>query len=96
MEHNIIADNGLKREPAKPAFRLAADITTRKFDARQFVTEIATSKPLSKEDLSGNPVRIGAQWSIVKASGPSSVTVWGKIAEEGKRVEVLERYGVKK
>ena len=95
-ENNIVADNGLKREPARPSFRLVADITTRKFDATQFVTEIATSAALAKEDYSGSPVRIGAQWSIVKSSGPSSLTVWGKITDKAAKVEILDHYVAKK
>jgi hypothetical protein len=96
MENNIIADNGLKRQAAKPAFRLAGDISARKFDASHYVTEIATTKPLGKEDLSGSVVRIGGQWSVIKASGPSSLIVWGKITDEASRVEVLDHYGPKK
>jgi hypothetical protein len=41
----LIADNGARREPAKPTFCLAGDITTRKFDARQYVTERRTRHP---------------------------------------------------
>jgi hypothetical protein len=96
MENNIIADNGAKREAAKPSFRLVADITARKFDARHYVTEIATGKPLGKEDLSASVVRIGAQWSIVKSSGPGGLTIWGKITDESARVEVLDHYAAKK
>jgi hypothetical protein len=96
QENNIIADNGAKREPAKPTFRLAGDITARKFDARQFVTEITPSKALGKEDLSGGVVRIGAQWSVIKSSGPNSLIIWGKITDEATRVEVLDHYAAKK
>lgn len=92
MENNIIADNGAKREPARPAFRLVGDIAARKFDARYYVTEIGTTNELS-QDLSGSVVRIGTQWSVVKSSGPSGLTVWGKIADDAVRVEVLDDYG---
>jgi hypothetical protein len=92
MENNIIADNGARREPAKPSFRLAGDITARKFDARHFVTKIATDKDLDKEDFSGRVVRIGTQWSVVKSSGPNSLIVWGKITDEASVFEVLDHY----
>ena len=39
MENNVIADNGAKREPAKPKFRLAADIAGRNFDPLHYATE---------------------------------------------------------
>jgi len=96
MENNIIEDNGARREPADPSFRLAADIASREFDARRYVTEIATSSTLGKEDLTGSVVRIGAKWSVVKSSGPSSLTVWGKITDEATKVEVLDQYDAKK
>ena len=92
MENNTIADNGARREPAKPSFRLAGDITARKFDARHFVTEIATDKDLDKEDFSGSVMRIGTQWSVVKSSGPNSLIVWGKITDEASVFEVLDHY----
>jgi hypothetical protein len=92
MENNVIADNGAKRELAKPAFRTSDDITASKFNARHYVTEIATSKSLGTEDFSGSVVRIGAQWSVVKASSPSGLTVWGKITDKAAKVEVLDRY----
>jgi hypothetical protein len=94
-EGNIIADNGAKREPAKPAFRLTWDIASRKFDARLYVTEIATKQDLSKEDFSGSVVRIGNQWSVVKASGPNNLVLWGKVTDEAGRVEVLDNYAAK-
>lgn len=92
MENNIIADNGARKEPARPSFRLAGEITDRKFDARHYVTEIRTSKDLGKEVLPGSAVRIGGQWSVVKSSGPSSLIIWGKITDEAARVEVLDHY----
>ena len=95
-ENNTIADNGSRKEAAKPSFRLTGDITARKFDARQYVTEITTSKPLGKEDLAGSVVRIGAQWSVIKSGGPGGLTVWGKIMDEAARVEVLDHYAAKK
>jgi hypothetical protein len=91
-ENNVIADNGARREPAKPSFRLAGDITARKFDARGYVTEITTDKALAREDLSGSVVRIGTQWSVVKSAGPNGLVLWGKITDEGPRVEVLDQY----
>lgn len=96
MENNIIADNGARREKAKPSFRLAGDITARKFDPRQYVTEIVTSQELGKEDLSASVVRIGGQWSVVKSSTPGRLTIWGKITDEAGRVEVLDDYGFRK
>jgi hypothetical protein len=95
MEDNIMADNGAKRMAATPAFRLAADITARTFDARHYVTEIATGKTFGKEDLSGGVVRIGKQWTVVRSSGPAGLTVWGKITDEAAKVEVLDHYGVR-
>ncbi|MGH7199992.1 MAG: hypothetical protein ACREJB_05265 [Planctomycetaceae bacterium] len=92
MEDNIIADNGARREPATPSFRLAADITSRKFDPHRYVTEIATSQALGTEGLSGSVVRIGGQWSVVKSSGPGGLTVWGKITDDAAKVEVLDEY----
>jgi hypothetical protein len=104
MENNIIADNGVPREkgkkvpkaPPKPAFRLAGDVVARKFDERRYVTEIATSKPLGKEDFSGSVVRIGAQWSVIKSSGPSTLAIWGKITDEATKIEVLDHYTANK
>lgn len=96
MENNTIADNGARKEAAKPSFRLAGDITARKFDARRYVTEIAMSKALGQEDLAGCVVRIGAQWSIIKSSTPHSLIVWGKITDDATRVEILDRYIAKK
>src|SRR6185295_6949616 len=92
MENNIEADNGAKRTPATPKFRHAGDITGRNFDARRYVTEVATSGPVGAEivkgktrtleDLSGSVVRIGGQWSVVKSSSPTGLTIWGKISDE--------------
>ena len=82
MEDNIVADNGAKRTAATPRFRLSGDITARKFDARRWVTEIGTSQDLGKEDFSGDVVRIGKQWSVVKSSSPGSLVIWGKVTDE--------------
>lgn len=100
MENNTIADNGQPREkgkkvakaPPKPAFRLAGDITSRKFDALRQVTELATSAGLGKENLAGSVVRIGAQWSVIKSSSASSLIIWGKVTDEATKVEVLDQY----
>ena len=46
MENNVIADNGLKRDPAKPVFRLTGDIAARKFDPRRYASEITVSQAL--------------------------------------------------
>ena len=94
LEDNVIADNGAKREPARPAFRLSGDISARTFDARAFVTEIKTGTPL-KEDLAGSVVRIGKEWSVVKSSGPGGLVVWGKFTDEAPKFEVLDRYAPK-
>jgi hypothetical protein len=99
-EDNTIADNGTPREkgkrvakaPPSPSFRLAGDVTARKFDAGRHVTEIATGKALGGEDLSGSVVRVGGQWSVVKSSGPGGLTVWGKVTDEAPRFEILDRY----
>jgi hypothetical protein len=96
LENNVIADNGFKKQPATPTFRLAGDITAGKFDAPHHVTEVATSQPLSKEDLAGSVVRIGAQWSVVKASSPAGLTVWGRITDKTSKVEILDSYLTKK
>jgi len=92
MENNIVADNGEKRVVAKPKFRLTGNIAARKFDPRGYVTEISTREDLGTRDLSGSVVRIGAQWSVVKSSGPGSLIVWGKIMEEAPAVEFLAEY----
>jgi hypothetical protein len=93
MENNIIADNGAKRNPATPKFRLTSDISDRKFDARSYVTEIGTSAALGKDHaLAGDVVRVGKQWSVVKSNGPSSLTIWGKVTDEAAKVEILDRY----
>jgi hypothetical protein len=93
MEDNIVADNGAKREPAKPSFRLSGEITERKFDERRYVTEIGTGAALGKEHaLAGSVVRVGAQWSVVKTNGPNSLVLWGKVMGESARVEVLNHY----
>jgi hypothetical protein len=96
MENNIIADNGPRRGMANPSFRLTGDIAASKFDERRYVTEIAISKDLGEEDLSGSAIRIGAQWSVIKSSGPRSLIIWGKITDEAARVEVLDHYLAKK
>jgi hypothetical protein len=95
QEDNIITDNGAKRVPAKPAFRLAGDITTRQFDARHHVTELATSQALAAQALAGSVVRIGAQWSVVKSSSPAGLVIWGRITDEAVRLEVLDSYVAK-
>jgi hypothetical protein len=96
MENNVIADNGEKRKPATPKFRLVGEITGRQFDGRQYVTKLAAGKPLGKEDLTGSVVRIGGQWSVVKSNDPTSLVVWGKITDEASQFEILERYESKK
>ncbi len=92
MENNVIADNGAKREPARPTFRLAADITARNFDAGHYVTRFTVNNDLRKEDLAGCAVRIGKQWSVVKSSAAGNVEVWGKIADDAAKIEVLDGY----
>jgi hypothetical protein len=93
MEDNLMADNGAKRDPATPKFRLTADVSDRKFDGRRYVTEFATSAALGKDHaLAGSVVRIGKQWSVVKSNGPNSLTVWGKITDEVRAVEFLADY----
>lgn len=96
LENNIITDNGAKRQAAKPNFRLVGDITGSKFDARRFVTEVTTSTSLGKDNLAGSVVRIGKQWSVVKSSTPSSLTLWGKISDQTAKVELLDSYAVAK
>jgi len=90
----VIADNGEKRVAAKPSFRLAGDITARKFDPTRYITEIDTSKDLGK-DLPGNAVRIGGQWSVIQSSTPGRLNIWGKITDEAAKIEVLDRYDAK-
>jgi hypothetical protein len=92
MEDNIIADNGAKRTPATPVFRLSREITARRFDARRCVTEIATSQDSGKQDLAGSVVRIGKQWSVVKSSHPGGLVIWGNLTDEAARVEILDTY----
>ena len=85
-------DNGAKREPATPKFRLTGEITARKFDPRRYVTEIATSTDFGKENLAGGVVRIGKQWSVIKSSVPGSLVLWGKVADESPQAEILDSY----
>jgi hypothetical protein len=93
-ENNVEADNGAKRTLATPKFRLAVDISARKFDPRSYVTEITTSAPLGKDHLlAGSVVRIGGQWSVVKTNAAGSLTLWGKITDEAAKAEILENYG---
>lgn len=92
MENNVIADNGAKKEPAKPKFRLVADIVGRNFDAGHYVTEFAISGNLGKEDLAGSAVRVGKQWSVAKSSRSGTVIVWGKMTDEAATLEVLDHY----
>src|SRR5438067_9403931 len=87
MENNVMADNGAKNVPAKPSFRLSGDITGHKFDPRRYVTEIATTVALGKDDLAGGAVRIGGQWSVIKSSSPGSLVIWGKLTDEAARFE---------
>jgi hypothetical protein len=95
QENNTIADNGARKDSPKPMFRLAHELTATKFDPRQYVTHLATAKSLGNEDFAGNVVRIGAQWSVVKASASNSLIVWGKITDRSAKVEVLDRYAKK-
>jgi len=92
LEDNVIADNGAKRVAANPSFRLTADVSSRRFDARRYVTELATTGSWGKQDLAGAVIRIGGQWSVVRSSSPEGLSVWGKITDETARVEVLDRY----
>lgn len=93
MEDNIVADNGAKRDPATPKFRLTGDITVRKFDPRSYVTEIGTNAALGRDHgLAGEVVRVGRQWSVVKSNGPNGLIIWGKITDEASKVEILENY----
>src|SRR5262245_28634025 len=48
MEDNVTADNGGKREPAKPKFRLTGEITGRGLDGRGFVGQVGPSVELGK------------------------------------------------
>jgi predicted outer membrane repeat protein len=91
LEDNIIADNGDRRAQPTPTFRFTGDITASKFDPQRYVTEIATSSH-PPEDLTGSIVRIGAQWTIVKAMSPGGLTIWGKIADHAAKFEILDRY----
>ena len=91
-ENNVIADNGAKREKATPSFRFSADVTQRKYDSRDCVTEFTVAQDLSREKLAGSVVRIGGQWSIVKASQANGVVIWGRITDESARVDVLDDY----
>jgi hypothetical protein len=91
-EDNITADNGAKREPPTPKFRLAAEIAERRFDDLRCVTEFAVNQALGDDDLPGSVVRIGKQWSVIKSSRPGSLEVWGKITDEAAKVEVLDHY----
>jgi hypothetical protein len=95
LENNIVADNGAKRTAATPALRLAGEITHRKFDARRWVTEIATSRDFRKDDLAGSVVRVGKQWSVVKSNDAHSLVIWGQITDEAARVEVLDHYAAR-
>jgi predicted outer membrane repeat protein len=91
MEDNIMVDNGAKREPATPKFRLTGDITARHFDARGYVTEIGTNAALGKDHaLAGSVVRVGKQWSVVKTNDSKSLLIWGKVANEAAKVEILD------
>ena len=93
MENNIMADNGAKRDPATPKFRLTGEITGRKFDARSYVTEIGTSAALGKEHaLAGSVVRVGKQWSVVKSNDSKTLLIWGKVTDEAAKVEILADY----
>jgi len=93
LENNIIADNGARREPATPSFRFAGDITAANYDPQRHVSELATtasSRPA--EDLTGSIVRIGAQWSVVKATGTGKLFIWGRITEQATKFEILDHY----
>ena len=92
MENNIIADNGAKRELAKPKFRLATDIIGRNFDALHYATEFTVNASLGKQDLSGSVVRIGKQWSVVKSNTPNGLVVWGKVTDDAAKLELLDDY----
>src|SRR5262249_12099335 len=104
MENNTIADNGTPREkgkkmqkqPPKPSFRLAGDITASKFDPQRYVTEIATSMSFGNENRAGSVVRVGGEWSVVKSAGNGGLVVWGMFTDKATRVEILDHYPLKK
>jgi hypothetical protein len=58
------------------------------------VTEIDTNADLAKDhELAGSVVRVGKQWSVVKSNSPVSLIIWGRITDEGAKVEILDHYG---
>jgi predicted outer membrane repeat protein len=90
LENNVIADNGARRQLPTPSFRLSGDITASKFDPLRQVTELTTARPA--DDLAGSIVRIGGQWSVVKAVAPDRLIIWGKITDPARKFEILDRY----
>src|SRR4029453_2874003 len=93
MEDNIMADNGAKRDPATPKFRLTGEITGRTFHERAYVTQIGTNASLGKDHvLAGSMVRVGKQWSVVKTNDSNSLVIWGKINDEAAKGGVLAAY----
>ena len=50
------------------------------------------AKELKGKDLVGAVVRIGAQWSVVKSTGPNTMTVWGKITDPVTTFAILDDY----
>jgi hypothetical protein len=95
LEDNVIADNGAKRVAATPTFRLAGPAAV-KYDDRRHVTELTASGLPAGENLAGSVIRIGKQWSVVKASTPGGLAVWGRITDKAERFEILDQYTAKK
>ncbi len=91
-EDNLVADNGAKRTKATPSFRFSSDIAGRKYDPHACVTEFNVSSDLTREKLASAVVRIGGQWSVVKASDSKSMTVWGRVTDDAKQIDVLSSY----
>jgi hypothetical protein len=50
------------------------------------------AESISKEKLAGSVVRIGKQWSIIRSNTDQGLVVWGRITDEGGKVETLEDY----
>lgn len=95
LEDNVIADNGAKRVAATPTFRLNG-ATAVKYDDRRHLTELTASGLPAGENLAGSVIRIGKQWSVVKASTPGGLAVWGKITDKAEKFEILDQYITKK
>ena len=77
----IIVQNGMPRFRAN-GFTSTVQIVG--YNPDQAATELRlTADPAAAGSLAGRPVRIGEQWTVCRAAGGRSISVWSQVGEEG-------------